>query len=348
MKLQKMLLMALFLVLGLSACTTNNTDLDDITDPTEKRYKVRLACAGELDVTQQPLRGITLSDNDLYAVKVSYEPVSASSNSKPYAYGLFDDISKAEIELLDGYEYYVSVYLIVDGKNVIYSDSTFIDDNLYRCFAEPFKTSDSEFGVLNNAFTYSEETSFDSFHNGVRLCNDSRASYWVENVESYYGGKSFVPTADGEVLTINMERMTYGLKFIANDFLTKGEVVIKCEYESQRGHWKFYSLSPESRTIEVKNLYYSPSFWYGQTNLLDAKADVLIDITWKKDDTTEIALKRKEIQINRLKQTVVRINMTEDKVLGNGSLSLSFEDYDITESDTNQYTFGENQNEYKW
>ena len=40
--------------------------------------------------------------------------------------------------------------------------------------------------------------------------------------------------------------------------------------------------------------------------------------------------------------------MTEDKVLGNGSLSLSFEDYDITESDTNQYTFGENQDEYKW
>ena len=219
----------------------------------------------------------------------------------------------------------------------------------YAVFETTYQEKENaNYSTIYLPFTYSEETSFDSFHNGVRLCNDSRASYWVENVESYYGGKSFVPTADGEVLTINMERMTYGLKFIANDFLTKGEVVIKCEYESQRGHWKFYSLSPESRTIEVKNLYYSPSFWYGQTNLLDAKADVLIDITWKKDDTTEIALKRKEIQINRLKQTVVRINMTEDKVLGNGSLSLSFEDYDITESDTNQYTFGENQNEYKW
>ena len=354
MKTKNLLLIVALFVMGWTACTTTDgVDFGNSEGTPQKKYTVRLSCAGELDITQQPLTRYTPSENDLYAVSVTQKPTSAgSSSAKNYAYGLFDNLANVELEVLEDHKYYVTIYMIVDGKNKVYSDSTYISDVLHKCYAEPFKVKKSsgvEFGVLTNKFTYSESEHFDSYSK-LREVNAS-ASYLNENIESYYGRSGeFVPTTNGETISVHMERMTYGIKFVAGDFLSEGILKIKLHVPNATSSYdyKSYELTPDNKTYETTLRYYKPSDWYGYDNLLDAKDTHGLDIEWQKNDTTTIALKKSYIKVNRLKQTIVNINMYEDQVLGNSSLSATYEDIEITESDTNQYTLGENQNEYVW
>lgn len=355
MKTRNLLLIVALFVMGWTACTTiDGADLGNYEGTPQKKYTVRLSCAGELDITQQPLTRYTPTDNDLYAVSVSQKPTSASpsTSSKDYAYGLFDNLANVELEVLADHKYNVSVYMIVDGKNKVYSDSTYVSDVLHRCYAEPFKVSKSsgvEFGVLTNKFTYSNTEHLLSYDK-LREVNASSASYLNENIESYYGRSGeFVPTTDGETISIHMERMTYGIKFVAGDFLSEGVLKIKLSTTGLlQNHSKTFRITPDNRTYETTFRYHSPGNWYNYENLLDAKYTLSLNIEWQKNDTKTIKLKQTDIQVNRLKQTVVNINMYEDQVLGNSSLSATYEDIDITESDTNQYTFGEKQGEYIW
>ena len=350
MKAKNLFLIVALFVMGLTACTTPNVEPEESGYKNLKRYKVCLSCAGELDVTQQPLTRYTPTGNDLYGISVTYKPASATSK-KQYAFGLFDDISNVELELIEEHDYYITAYMIVDGKNVLYSDSTLIDNTLYRCFAQPFLTKASKMSAVTNQFTYSEEECFQSWNIiTMKKAGASSATANSIGIESYYGySGEFTPTADGETVSLFMKRMTWGVKFVAGDFLKEGKLRISMKDNVSPTYFSCTSyITPEDRVCEETFAYWSPSDWYSKENLLDAKNDISVDISWIKDEETTIALKTKTITINRLKQTIVNINMYEDDVLGDGKLSFSFEDIDITESDTNQYTFGENQDEYKW
>lgn len=344
------------LFMGLIGCTTNELTTDETINNNPKKFTVRLACAGELDVTQQPLSRFTSSNSDVYAVSVSYKP-QKETNFKGYARGIFDDISKLELEVLENHDYLVYVYLVADGKNIIHSDSTLIDGSLYRCFAEPFKMYDEsnsskvEYGALTNRLTYSETLHFDNWNDGMRL-KDNTLYNIVENVETYYGKSGqFTPTSDGEVIPINMKRMTYGVKFIAGDFLTTGKLKITMQTTHyNKTNKRTFTLTPENQVYETTLAYQEKiGDWYDKDNLLDAKDTHDLWISWNKNDSTVVTLKKKTIQVNRLKQTLVNINMhhDEDEVIGNSSFAITFEDIDLTVSDTNQYTYGENDNEYE-
>lgn len=87
MKLRHFFFAALASVMAFAACEQEINPVNPDTNP--EVYTVKLACTGELDITQVPLtRTFTPDTNNLYGIQVYYKPVSGSNSYKEYAYGL--------------------------------------------------------------------------------------------------------------------------------------------------------------------------------------------------------------------------------------------------------------------
>ena len=126
-------------VSGMALASCQEKVTPEIPAGEQEVYTVKLACAGELDVTHAPL---TKGENtDLYGIPVYYAPVSGG-NYQRYAYGLFDDVSDISLELIADYKYKVVVDMIVDGKNVIYSSNmnTPEQQEVLMGYGNPFRT----------------------------------------------------------------------------------------------------------------------------------------------------------------------------------------------------------------
>ena len=352
MKLRHFFFAALASVMAFAACEQEINPVNPDTNP--EVYTVKLACAGELDITQVPLtRSFTPDTNDLYGIQVYYKPVSGSNGFKTYAYGLFDDLTDVTIDLIADYQFKFVVDVVDNGKTEVYSDGIEIESVNYVGYGYPFQAYNNYEGTRNlsitkvsNEFTYSEDCYFYDLGRSFQTPGSSTRSLDPEGVETYYGVKTVTPTADGETISIPLKRMVYGLKVIAGDFLTEGTVKIWCI--DNNGPNKTITLTPENKTFEQIYTYTNRSQWYGYEELSDASCSYRLKFSWTKDDGTVLTLNPQYVYFNRLKQTIINLTFYEDTAIDDAKLGVQFEDQLFVEEGQKTYTFGDDQSEYEF
>lgn len=343
-------------VSGMALASCQEKVTPEIPAGEQEVYTVKLACAGELDVTHAPL---TKGENtDLYGIQVYYAPVSGG-NYQRYAYGLFDDVSDISLELIADYKYKVVVDMIVDGKNVIYSSNmnTPEQQEVLMGYGNPFRTYNKaltntwdNLTPINNELVITQDVYFDTLGGYIQL-PDGVKSDLPKGIDVYYGKQEgYIPEEDGATIIINMKRMIFGLKVIAdvNQGVVKGLLGNdRLDYGTTSSDDRFSLTAPSNLVYEATYAYDSRDHWYGYEVQDQATTWEYIDFEWVKDENTTLKLDGQRIDFIRMKQTIVNVTFFEDESAGKNKFSMVFDDLEMSENEKT-YTFGDDQDEYEW
>ena len=287
-----------------------NGELPTTDEP--KEYIVSLGFSGEItDITESPLS--KAATNDLYGIQV-YSSPSTADDYKPYAYGLFDNIDNIVIKLLEGYKYKFVSTMIVNGKNRIQIHSGKYD--------LPFSDGDG-YMPLNNNFVFSIINECSLFDAGVSVA--SEGAFHRPAIERFYGEVSgYSPLGEDGMVTINMKKVVFGVKFIAEG-LTEGILRIQLEE------------SPDLEIIypntEIEEIFtFQNQYPYGLTWTADDYSETIpVNITWQKNDGASIPLISRDITFKRNKLTTITIKVKDNSV--NNGVDITTENESIQPGD---------------
>ena len=203
-------LCALIACIAMTACSNEN-DNAPLGNEESDVYTVKLGMAGEiLDITEEPLTRAV--GDDLYGIQVYSCPANAEKTTWTYyAFGLFDDIENAEIKLLNSYKYKFVSTMVVDGKNKLYKNNS--KGGYYYPFSIQGWTSNTP--LENNTFYYESSVYMLGLANGSSWLGTSSTSYSIPNTERYYGELLDYVPVEGGTASIDMKRVSFGAKFIA-------------------------------------------------------------------------------------------------------------------------------------
>ncbi len=343
----KHLLFAIFaLALGATACSNDDTNLEQPSEP--KTFKIKLRTTGEVDVTYDPLTRFTPDNRDLYGVQVWHKPATTGSYEY-YAYGLFDNVEDMELEVKENYKYKFEFKLIDDGKDKIFCDSILVDNNYYLGYDQPFRgnnkyngASENSITKLTNEFSYAEDRYFAS--NSYIKTPNGKTSYYPEGIDFYYGEiNNYQPTENGTTLSIYLKHMIFGFKVNVGNFFDNGKITFTLLDKS-------YTLTPDNKEFEkTYAYYYGYTFWYGYDDLSKASHWTSLDFKWTKADETVVDWTQyTQIYYYRLKQTVFNLEYYgEDGILGNNYFEAHYEDTPM-ELEYQSYNHGKDQDDYNW
>nr|DAI40293.1 MAG TPA: hypothetical protein [Caudoviricetes sp.] len=281
-----------------------------------KEYIVSLGLTGEIDIEESPLS--KASGNDLYGIQV-YSKTSTNEYT-PYAYGLFDDKSKMTIKLLEGYSYKFQVTMVVDGKNKIY----YYNGGYY----EPF--------ILLGVNKSLELTNLLSLDNKIYLSYIDKGSTWVvagtsnfescevAPIERYYGEiENYNPTENGSI-SINMKRVSFGIKFIAEG-LTEGKLKINIKEAPELNIP--YGQTEIQDIFTFKNTYPNGLTWTKD----DYSETIPVSISWEKVDGAVVPLINKDITFKRNVLTTITIKVKDTSM--NNNIDISQESGEMTQGE---------------
>lgn len=199
----------------LSSCIEEK-DLSQISKvPEPETYsEVTFNIGGECSTTETPLSRATNEKKDIYGITVSQwiRDTSGRLQSKPYAYGIFDNISNLKLNLLDGYKYRVACTMVRNA-----TDSLEVDGKLARPFT--LDRNGKVYGTVENKFLIADQPDgtqlflFDADNSkiGTKAQEDiSRPSILryhglIDSLETH--------TANNE---LELYRRYFAVKFVAN------------------------------------------------------------------------------------------------------------------------------------
>lgn len=326
--MKKKLLSMFSILLLLSSCSTQ--DEPELTPPLDaKTYTVSFGLTGEItSITDSPLtRAVS---NDLYGIQVYSIPDSTFAggtyqSEKPYAYGIFDDKAKMSIKLMAGYKYRFVCTMIVDAKSRLpYSE------NYYGImpFSITNNNSQSEFSIFN----YSTDKYFYYLSQGFSCIIESIWSsnfFHRPNVDRYYGEtRDYIPTKDSTV-TINMNRMVFGAKFVAEG-LESGKLYIEIQDAPL--------LTLEAPNTEVQDIFTFSSVSYPGWDdpmtgkYVDYYEDISVSINWLNADSVKVPIATQNIRFTRNKLTTIKVKV-QDSTMAN-SIGIITEDKPMVVGDT--------------
>lgn len=298
-------LCALIACIAMTACSNEN-DNAPLGNEESDVYTVKLGMVGEiLDITEEPLT--RAAGDDLYGIQVYSCPANAETTKWTYyAYGLFDDIENAEIKLLNGYKYKFVSTMVVDGKNKLYKNPGY-----WAPFSTEGGTSPSL--LAENVFNYESSIWMSGLTSGrswLGTSTTSYLSYSIPNTERYYGELLDYVPVEGGTASIDMKRVSFGAKFIAqgNFKKTGGTLTI-----NMKGAPLIEMVAKQGDTQEHK---YEDIYTFSDVD--GAYADdkytetISINMNFTKDDGVVIPLGEHKITFRRNKKTVVTIKLTEN------------------------------------
>lgn len=304
-------LLYLFLIGVLFSCGGSGEDELNPEEPDvngePKEYIVSLGMTGEIEISESPLLGRASSD-DLYGIQV-YSKTS-TTNYVPYAYGLFDDKSKMTINLLEGYQYEFVATMVVNGKNRI--------DHIGDKYGRPF--SINGYQEITNSFCIDTKNDMDGIHSGY--AND----FGRPNVERFYGTLyDYTPTENGAV-TINMKRISFGAKFIAEG-LTEGRLKINIQDAPE--------LNINYGQKEVQDIFTFKSHITNDYKIIWTEdnfyEDVNLSVLWEKNDGAIIPLINQDIKFKRNILSTITIKVKDSSV--NNGVEINQEGGDLIAGD---------------
>lgn len=307
MKTLRLVGMALFAVLmcaNFASCSSDDVAPNEPQNP--KEYIVSLGFTGEISVSESPLS--RASGNDLYGIHVMSCPTTSETNSyTSYAYGLFDDLTKMNIKLIEGYKYKFIATMVVDGKNDIWLHP----NGLYQ---DPFKME------LKNVFEFSTTRSGEGLGKGESDTGGS-TTYQRPNTDRYYGECSeYIPVENGEV-TIDMKRTSFGLKVIAEN-LTEGTLNIKIDYAPEMN-----ITNPETEIEDIFTFYYVKNAYA----IEDYSETANVNLTWTKSDGATIPLGEHAITFKRNKKTIITVKISD--ISKENNINITLENEEMTDGE---------------
>lgn len=161
--------------------------------------------------------------NDIYAFQIyareTSDPIDAY---KPYAYGLFDDLSNVAIEMTDDKRYKICASMVRNGKSEIKTTTT--------GYWEPFLIGISA-TKIENQFTYSATKSFKSLNLGRSAVNETTGSprtYDRPKLNRYMGEVSNFEPAQGKPIEVVLKRVVFGVRLYSPD-LSEGYIEFSIE-----------------------------------------------------------------------------------------------------------------------
>lgn len=137
------------------------------------------------------------SDEDLLAIQVYY-----SENNKPYSYVLTDDVSTLKLEVEKDTDFHIIATYIKDGKNQVELDGS-------GRWMRPFNLSGTADLELNKVH-YSETAYFDAI-NEPEIDKENSKNFVYLLVDRYHSIMDFTATKDQSTLTLELERLTFGI-----------------------------------------------------------------------------------------------------------------------------------------
>jgi len=305
----KKILLILLVSIGIVSCSTSSDPIAETNNP-PKEYTVSLGLAGEItNIENSPLtKAVT---NNLYGIQV-YSMPSTGGEYKPYAYGLFDDVSSLQIKLLEGYKYKFSCTMLTDGKNKI---TYYQHDNTYSVPFHAYNGSDGLFLSISTSFVIGSYKCDYLDKGNSNLTIDSK-SYAHPNIDRYYGETIDYTPADNSSVSINMKRVSFGAKIIAEG-LTEGKLNITLD--------KAPSMIIPYPSTEVQGIFtFENSYPSGMTWTQDTYTETIpISISWTKADGAVVPLVTQDITFTRNMLTTITVKV-KDSSLSNG-LSVSQE-----------------------
>lgn len=325
--MKKKLLSMFSILLLLSSCSTQ--DEPALAPPVDaKTYTVSFGLAGEItSITDSPLtRAVS---NDLYGIQVYSIPDSTFAggsyqSEKPYAYGIFDDKAKMSIKLMAGYKYRFVCTMIVNAKSRLPYWGNYYGVSPFNIIGN---NSQTEFSFFN----YSTDSYFYMLHSGYTSLSDSIGSFngHRPNVDRYYGETmNYVPTKDSTV-TINMNRMVFGAKFVAEG-LVSGKLFIQMQDAPL--------LTLEAPNTEVQDIYTFQHIGYPGGNdmttgkYVDYSEDISVSINWLNADSVKVPIASQNIRFTRNKLTTIKVRV-QDSTMAN-SIGIITEDKPMAAGDT--------------
>lgn len=135
----------------------------------------------------------------------------------PYAYGLFDDLSKIKLDLPKGAEYKIVSTIVVSGKGKVVQDG--------NGYLKPFSIQGK--GVaLNNSFTLSSDKAMTLLNQSTTtlLSNNKKSTkesvisaepkdYEIPPLDRYYGEVTQYNGDSNENPVVDMQRQVFGIRF---------------------------------------------------------------------------------------------------------------------------------------
>lgn len=287
-------------IVALSSCIKEK-DLSQITDKPDTYSEVRLSIGGECNTTEvpMPVRAGELK-KDIYGIAVSQwvRDNGGRMQSKPYAYGIFDDVSDLKLNLLDGYKYRIACTMIKDAK-----DSLFSDNNK---FARPFTLdrSGNTYGEIKNRFLVADQPDGSQLYLFDVDNSKVKTKYQGDNITRpfimrYHGVIDSLETkSTGNEL--ELYRRYFAVKFIANGLRANYRLEVQLDDSPK------WILTPEKN--ETEYTYVSFRSLTGKivnNSILTDNADFKVELFKDNESQGEVIMKYNRSFKRNYKSTIV-------------------------------------------
>lgn len=216
MKNSKKLVVFTFLAAtALNSCIEDK-DLSQISEKPETYSEVTFSIDGECNTTEVPMRAVASDKKDIYGITISQwvKDASGRPQSKPYAYGIFDDVSNLKVNLLDGYKYRVACTMV---RNAVDSLKTTDNNSLTRPFT--LDKNGIVYGKAENKFIVADQPDgtqkflFDADNSKIET--PTQQNITRPYIMRYHGGLDSIETnTTGNQL--ELYRRYFAVKFVAN------------------------------------------------------------------------------------------------------------------------------------
>lgn len=290
-----MALVAVLMCVNFASCNNEDNEVPQ----NEKKVVVSLGFNGDFEISESPLSRAT--SNDLYFVSVQ---IKNGNSYTPYAYGLFDDAELLNVELTENTTYGFQTAILKDGKSQLY--------NSEGSYGSPFSHSIK----VENKFTYSNTSV--SFVPGDYKLSDGTL-YGIPNVDTYITTSKvdYTATEEGENVQLQMLRLAFGAKFIAENISTGSLKIEMTATKSNGDKLLAPAIELTNNSSSYEDIYYLPTSAATIDNG-NYKVNTTIKFIWVVDEDNEIELGTPTIQFERNKQTTIKIRVAKDIESGIG------------------------------
>lgn len=193
-----MALFAIFMCANFVTCSN-----EEVEPNSSEKVTVNFDLTGHfLDIENTPLGRAT--GNNFYGIQVY--TITNTGNKIPYAFGTLSSLEDVTIDLIKSQKYKFEVTVVIDGADSFTPAGDF--------------TWSSVKDEYMGKFTYSTS---------LKIKPNETSSYAYLPFDRYYGVlEEYLPTENGTV-TIDTKRVSYGIKFIAEN-LYNGCLTVKYSY----------------------------------------------------------------------------------------------------------------------
>lgn len=283
-----------------------------------KTYTVSFAASGDVSVSMRPMTKGSMTEGDLIGI-MAYVSNDGGTKYSPYQYGLFDDISKATIELIDGKLYKFTALLVKNGKNVLRSriQGSY---SFYDTYSESLR---NQF----NAQTYTLEWEGDygpRYQLNYELTGFTGTSH-SHFVESYYGSVDDVEPSENMTVVLDMEA-TFGAVELNVDWdeISDGHLQVSVEGAS------FTLEYPTTQFASLVTLERKLSYIYKKA---DASSSAKLNVNLVRADGSTLQLVT-DANIPIQKKMITTINLRVSESTTDASISATIEDVQMGEGST--------------